>query len=69
MLLVDFAWPEHRVGMEVDGWEPHRERSSFDRDHDKTNAYAEAGWTVLFVTSRTWPEDVFRQLRRFLREK
>lgn len=69
VLLVDFAWPEQRVGMEVDGWEPHRERSSFDRDHDKSNAYAEAGWTVLFVTSRTSPQDVFRQLRRFLREK
>jgi hypothetical protein len=38
----------------------------WDRDHDKVNAYAEAGWTVLFVTSRTPPADVARQLRQFI---
>jgi very-short-patch-repair endonuclease len=67
VLVLDLAWPEHRVGVEVDGWEPHRTRSAWDRDHDKVNAYAEAGWRVLFVTSRTPPADTIRQLRRFLR--
>lgn len=66
VLVVDFAWPEERVGVEVDGWAVHRERAVWDRDHDKANAYAEAGWTVLFVTSRTPPADVIRQLRQFI---
>lgn len=64
--VLDFAWPSHRVGVEIDGWEFHRDRFTWDRDHDKANAYAEAGWTVLFVTSRTRREDVIRQLRRFI---
>jgi very-short-patch-repair endonuclease len=66
VLLVDFAWPDQRVGLEVDGWEPHRHRSSWDRDHDKVNAYQEAGWKVMFVTSNTSEAKTIRQLRSFL---
>jgi len=66
VLILDLAWPEKRVGVEVDGWEPHRDRSAWDHDHDKANAYLEAGWRVLFVTSNTRPADVVRQLRRLI---
>ncbi|MGH9177872.1 MAG: hypothetical protein ACRD0N_04885 [Acidimicrobiales bacterium] len=66
VLLLDFAWPLFKVGIEVDGWDPHRERHVWDHDHDKINAYLEAGWRVLFVTSRTRPEHVFRPLRAFI---
>ncbi|MGH9281960.1 MAG: hypothetical protein ACRD0S_03375 [Acidimicrobiales bacterium] len=66
VLVLDFAWPAARVGIEVDGWAVHRERHVWDRDHDKINAYLEAGWRVLFVTSRTVPAGVFRQLRCLL---
>lgn len=66
VLILDFAWPAQRVGIEVDGWDPHRDRSVWDHDHDKVNAYLEAGWRVLFVTSNTPPGDVLRQLDRFL---
>ena len=66
VLLLDFAWPEQRVGVEVDGWEPHRQRSAWDHDHDKINAYLEAGWRVLFVTSNSRPRDVLRQLNAFI---
>jgi very-short-patch-repair endonuclease len=66
VLLLDFAWPDRRVGVEVDGWEPHRHRSAWDHDHDKINAYLEAGWRVLFVTSNSRRPDVIRQLRSFI---
>ena len=66
VLVMDFAWPFHRVGIEVDGWQPHRHRSAWDRDHDKINAYLEAGWRVLFVTSNTSANRTIRQLRAFL---
>ncbi len=66
VLVMDFAWPAARVGIEVDGWEPHRQRSAWDRDHRKINAYLEAGWRVLFVTSNTPQIDTIRQLRSFI---
>ncbi len=66
LLVMDFAWPRHRVGVEVDGWDPHRHRSAWDRDHDKINAYLEAGWRVLFVTSNTPERETVRQLQAFL---
>ncbi len=66
VLILDLAWPEQRVGVEVDGWEPHRDRSVWDHDHDKANAYLEAGWRVLFVTSNSRPREVVRQLRLFM---
>ncbi|MGQ0520619.1 MAG: type IV toxin-antitoxin system AbiEi family antitoxin domain-containing protein [Actinomycetota bacterium] len=69
VLLLDFAWPLERVGVEVDGWDVHREREVWDHDHDKVNAYAEAGWKVLFVTSRTPAPDVLRQLHLFRSQK
>ena len=66
VLVMDFAWPAARAGIEVNGWSIHRERHVWDRDHDKVNAYLEAGWRVLFVTSRTVPDTVLRQLRSFI---
>jgi very-short-patch-repair endonuclease len=54
------------VGIEVDGWEPHRARSIWDHDHDKANAFLEAGWRVLCVTSNSRPSEVVRQLRLFI---
>ena len=68
VLVLDFAWPRYRVGVEVDGWAVHRERHVWDRDHDKVNAYLEAGWRVLFITSRTRVDDVLRQLHLFMVE-
>ena len=66
VLVMDFAWPAVRAGIEVDGWDVHRERQVWDHDHEKMNAYLEAGWRVLFVTSRTDPHDVLRQLPLFI---
>jgi len=45
----DFAWPEARVAVEIDGgqWSPHGGRHSRDSDREKLNAAALAGWLVL----------------------
>lgn len=66
VFLLDFAWPEARVGMEVDGWQAHGTRTAWDHDHDKINAYLEAGWRVLFVTSNTPEATTLRQLRQLV---
>ena len=49
VLHVDIGWPDHRVGLEVDGHAFHSSRSDLERDHRRANALALAGWTVLRV--------------------
>ena len=66
VLVLDLAWPEVGVGMEVDGWQAHGSRSAWDHDHDKINAYLEQGWRVLFVTSNTPEAATVRQLRSLI---
>jgi hypothetical protein len=54
----DFAWPDHKVALEVDGGVfangRHTRGSGFVKDMEKLNAAAIAGWRVVRVT----PNDV-----------
>ncbi|HVF74795.1 MAG TPA: type IV toxin-antitoxin system AbiEi family antitoxin domain-containing protein [Acidimicrobiales bacterium] len=63
VLLLDFAWPAEKVGIEVDGWRPHATRHAFDNDRLRDLAAVRAGWTILRVTSRTPPSQLFATLR------
>ena len=51
----DFAWPDHRIAVEVDGgaWSQgrHTRGSGFEEDCRKLNASAALGWRVLRFTS------------------
>lgn len=51
---LDFAWPEKRVGLEVEGgvWVGgrHNRGSGFIQDMEKYNAAASMGWVILRVT-------------------
>jgi very-short-patch-repair endonuclease len=63
---VDFAWPDHRVAVETDGFAFHSDRTRYRSDRRRGNALALAGWTVLRfswedVVSR--PEVVVGQVR------
>jgi hypothetical protein len=44
---VDFAWPEHRLVVETDGFAFHADRRSYRSDRRRTNALVVAGWRVL----------------------
>jgi hypothetical protein len=44
---VDFAWPEHRLVVETDGFAFHADRRSYREDRRRTNALVVAGWRVL----------------------
>jgi len=66
VLLLDAAWPQQRVALEVDGWNPHRTRGSFDRDAEKANLLLDAAWRVVHATSRSNPEAVVSQIHRLL---
>lgn len=65
VFYVDFAFPSVRVGVEADGRRWHSDADSFERDRQKHNALAAAGWTILRVTDReirTNPEAVRAQV-------
>ncbi len=53
---LDFAWPEHKVIVETDGWATHGPRAAFEDDRAKDAMLLAAGWRVLRVT--------YRRLRR-----
>jgi len=66
VVLLDAAWPDRRVGLEVDGFGPHRTPTAFADDADRANLLVEAGWRTVRATARSDPDRVTGQLRRLL---
>lgn len=48
--LIDLAFPEARLAVEIDGWAWHVDQDRFVADRRKGNALVRAGWTVLRFT-------------------
>jgi very-short-patch-repair endonuclease len=48
----DFAWPQQRVALEVDGgrWQPNGGRHASDTDKEKQNIACARGWRVMHVS-------------------
>lgn len=55
--LIDIAFPEAKVAIEVDGWAWHVDAERFRRDRRKGNALVRAGWVLLRFT---WHDLVLR---------
>ncbi len=49
---VDFAYPDHRVAIEADGFRYHDNRRGFDDERARGNQLEAMGWRVLRVTSK-----------------
>jgi very-short-patch-repair endonuclease len=49
---VDFAYPDHRVAIEVDSFKHHDVRRSFDAERARGNDLLALGWLVLRITSK-----------------
>jgi very-short-patch-repair endonuclease len=69
----DFAWPDRKIALEVDGgrWMPGGGRHASDGDYEKLNIAASLGWRVLRVSSemvRKDPLGVVDMLKTVLRE-
>ena len=62
--IVDIAFPEHRVAIEIDGWAFHSDHYAFQSDRARQNKLALGGWQVLRFT---WL-DITRHPERVLRE-
>src|SRR5262249_18019503 len=63
---LDLAYPSVKLDIEVDGFEFHRTRVSFDSDRVRQNDLVSADWTVLRFTSRSAPADIVSTVRPFL---
>lgn len=49
-IRLDFAWPDHKVVVEVDGRRYHSGGRAFQLDREKSNALALKGWTLVRIT-------------------
>ncbi len=47
---VDFAYPEAKLAVEIDGYAFHEGRKQWDNDRARQNALVDLGWTVLRFT-------------------
>ncbi|HVF15161.1 MAG TPA: hypothetical protein VM942_11210 [Acidimicrobiales bacterium] len=61
--LLDWAYPDDRIGIEYNGWEFHRSRSAFDHDAARASALTAAGWRLITVTSATPPGALVEHVR------
>jgi very-short-patch-repair endonuclease len=50
---IDLAYPCERIAVELDGFDFHRSRTSFDADRARGNALVLAGWQLLRFTSHS----------------
>lgn len=57
---LDLAYPDRRVGFELDGWEAHGDRIAFDADRARGNELALEGWRIYRFTARTARTTVVR---------
>jgi very-short-patch-repair endonuclease len=48
--VVDIAFPEQKVAIEVDGWAFHSDQKAFQRDRTRQNAISLSGWQILRFT-------------------
>jgi very-short-patch-repair endonuclease len=68
--LVDFLWPESRLIIEVDGYEFHRNRASFEADRGRDAELTRWGFRVVRFTYRQvneQPAHVAKTIRELLR--
>ncbi|MFT3715735.1 MAG: DUF559 domain-containing protein [Gordonia sp. (in: high G+C Gram-positive bacteria)] len=61
---LDFAWPEQRVAVEIDGWAFHSSHDRFRADRRKGNALQTSGWRRLSFTWHDLIEDPIGCIRK-----
>lgn len=65
---LDMAYPQFRIGIEVDGYAFHSDRDKFDSDRARDNALRAAGWTIVHFTANTPESEVLNVLKRLIRD-
>jgi len=62
--VLDLAYPELMIAIELDGWSVHRWRTAFDRDRSRKNRLEVHGWMVLQFTSKMPDDEIVDMTRR-----
>jgi putative AbiEi antitoxin of type IV toxin-antitoxin system/uncharacterized protein DUF559 len=63
---LDFAWPDAKLYVEVDGFNVHRTHTDFHRDRRRDALLVSAGWTPLHFTDRSAPTEIVDRVRATL---
>lgn len=54
VFVLDVAWPEWKVALELDGFDPHAtERTTFDNDKERDIILRRAGWEINHISTNT----------------
>jgi very-short-patch-repair endonuclease len=53
LFIIDYAFPEARVGVEGDGFGAHGSHGAFHRDKERDNMLGNAGWLMRHFTARS----------------
>jgi hypothetical protein len=53
VMRADFAWPQHKVALHVDGFAWHSRRTAFDRDAAQRSRLSSLDWLSITVTHST----------------
>lgn len=64
--VIDLAYPEARIAIEVDGFGVHGGRTAFDHDRERQNALVLDRWRVLRFTSRSTDEQIASEIHHAL---
>ena len=64
---VDVVWARQRVIVELDGWDTHRDRTSFHEDRERDAAHAAAGYQTIRITWERLHTDPAREAARLQR--
>jgi hypothetical protein len=54
---ADFTWRDHRLIVEVDGYQTHATRDAFERDRARDRTLQTHGWRVIRITCRQLQDD------------
>jgi very-short-patch-repair endonuclease len=66
---VDFAFPQHKIVVEVDGYRFHSGKARWEHDRVRRNRLEAAGWRVLHATYdqlRSRPASIVQPLRKLI---
>jgi very-short-patch-repair endonuclease len=68
--LVDAVWPERKLVVELDGWNHHRTKGSFEEDRRRDSKLAVRHWagSALHNRARYEPAGVVAELSELLRD-
>ena len=59
---IDLAYPELKIAIELQSWEFHGGRESFDEDKARVGDLVADGWRGIEITARHAPPDVVRRI-------